>query len=74
MAKLRQAEQVGKDSAVLSRLGKAAGTWSWEWFAESIGGTGMPAYALGGMRGVDLERAIRHGGQEVAAIRGLWWR
>lgn len=73
-AELRQAERIGADFAVLSRPGKAAGTWSWEWFAESVAGVAMPVYALGGMRVADLERAVRHGGQGIAAVRGLWRR
>ena len=74
VAELRQAARIGADFAVLSRPGKAAGTWSWEWFAESIAGVAMPVYALGGMRLGDLERAVRHGGQGIAAVRALWWR
>ena len=73
-AELRQAVRIGADFAVLSRPDKAAGTWSWEWFAESVAGTAMPVYALGGMRAVDLERAVRHGGQGIAAVRALWRR
>ena len=73
-AELRQAARIGADFAVLSRPDKAAGTWSWEWFAESIAGVAMPVYALGGMRLGDLERAVRHGGQGIAAVRALWWR
>ena len=73
-AELRQAARIGADFAVLSRPDKAAETWSWEWFAESIAGVAMPVYALGGMRLGDLERAVRHGGQGIAAVRALWWR
>ena len=72
-AELRQAARIDADFAVLSRPDKAAGTWSWEWFAESIAGVAMPVYALGGMRLGDLERAVRHGGQGIAAMRALWW-
>jgi len=32
----------------------------------------IPVYALGGMQVVDLPEAFRHGGQGIAAIRGLW--
>jgi 8-oxo-dGTP diphosphatase len=32
----------------------------------------IPVYALGGMQVVDLPIAFRHGGQGIAAIRGLW--
>ena len=73
-AELRQAARIGADFAVLSRPDKTAGTWNWGWFAESIAGVAMPVYALGGMRLGDLERAVRHGGQGIAAVRALWWR
>lgn len=46
--------------------------WDWEWFAESIGGVAMPVYALSGMRMVDIDRAVRRGGQGTVAVRGLW--
>ena len=71
-AELRQAERIGADFAVLSRPRKAAEPWDWEWFAENIGGVAVPVYALGGMRPVDINRAVRRGGQGIAAIRGLW--
>ena len=71
---LRQAERIGADFAVLSRPYGAPGSWSWEWFAERIAGVALPVYALGGMRTADLERAVRRGGQGIAAVRGLWGR
>ena len=73
-AELRHAERVGADFAVLSRPAKAAGTWSWEWFAASVAGVALPVYALGGMRVAGLDRAVRSGGQGIAAVRGLWRR
>ena len=32
----------------------------------------IPVYALGGMERGDLETVFAHGGQGIAAIRGLW--
>ena len=32
----------------------------------------IPVYALGGMQAADLPTVFRHGGQGIAAIRGLW--
>lgn len=44
----------------------------WRGFAVLCESAAMPAYALGGMTGAHVPQAIQHGGQGIAAIRGLW--
>lgn len=44
----------------------------WERFAQWTDECCIPVYALGGMTAEDIPTAWRHGGQGVAAIRGLW--
>ncbi|MBB6600016.1 Nudix family hydrolase [Luteimonas sp. MC1825] len=44
----------------------------WARFAELREGVALPMYAIGGMGAGDIEVARRHGGQGIAAIRGLW--
>jgi len=44
----------------------------WGGFAALCARARLPVYALGGMRAADVEDARRHGGQGIAAIRGLW--
>ena len=44
----------------------------WTRFAELAALSSVPAYAIGGMRVEDLERAQASGGHGIAAIRALW--
>jgi 8-oxo-dGTP diphosphatase len=44
----------------------------WERFAALADRAALPVYALGGLDLADLDTAIEHGAQGVAAIRGLW--
>jgi 8-oxo-dGTP diphosphatase len=44
----------------------------WEGFARLREDTALPLYAIGGLGPGDIDQARRHGGQGVAAIRGLW--
>ena len=44
----------------------------WEGFAATVADTRLPVYALGGLRGEDLDRAIDHGAQGVALRRAAW--
>jgi len=44
----------------------------WTGFQDLAERAAMPVYALGGMSVDDIERARLHGGQGIAAIRGLW--
>lgn len=44
----------------------------WSRFQHLADRAAMPVYALGGMGLEDIERARCHGGQGIAAIRGLW--
>jgi len=74
---LRRAEDLGADFAV---LGPVAATPShpgqpalgWSAFAALREQVSLPIYAIGGMRAGDISLARRHGGQGIAAIRGLW--
>uniref|UniRef100_UPI00203FB16A thiamine phosphate synthase n=1 Tax=Enterobacter hormaechei TaxID=158836 RepID=UPI00203FB16A len=44
----------------------------WDAFAELRAQVSLPIYALGGMGSGHITEARRHGGQGIAAIRGLW--
>lgn len=44
----------------------------WKRFADWVERVALPVYALGGLSPEDLETAIAHGAQGIAAIRGLW--
>jgi 8-oxo-dGTP diphosphatase len=44
----------------------------WQRFAALAALSPVPVYAIGGMGPEDVERARRHGGHGIAAIRGLW--
>ena len=61
---------VGPVMATTSHPGQAG--IGWARFAELREGVALPMYAIGGMRVGDIDKARRHGGQGVAAIRGLW--
>ena len=44
----------------------------WEAFALLREQVSLPIYAIGGLSPSDITYARAHGGQGVAAIRGLW--
>lgn len=77
LAELRRAEALGCDFVV---LGPVAATPShpqragigWPAFARLREHVALPIYALGGMRVEAITIARAHGGQGIAAIRGLW--
>ncbi len=71
---LAQAQAADADFAVLSPVceGHAASVLGLEGFAALVNEVALPVYALGGMQDSDLPDVIAHGGQGIAAIRGLW--
>jgi 8-oxo-dGTP diphosphatase len=76
-AELRQAEAIGADFVVLGPVAKTPShpdrpALGWKRFVELREHVSLPIYALGGMRAGDHAAARKHGGQGVAAIRGLW--
>ncbi|MEO6263537.1 MAG: Nudix family hydrolase [Luteimonas sp.] len=74
---LRHAQRLGCDFAVLGPLRPtpthpgAAGI-GWSGFAALRERVSLPIYAIGGMAVDDIAAARAHGGQGIAAIRGLW--
>ena len=44
----------------------------WDAFAALRERVSLPIYAIGGLDPGDIGIARRHGGQGIAAIRGLW--
>ncbi len=76
-AQLRHAGDLGLDYALLSPVAKTAShpdaaPLGWTRFAELADQAALPVYALGGMGIDDVFTARSHGGQGIAAIRGLW--
>jgi 8-oxo-dGTP diphosphatase len=76
-AELAQAQAIGVDFALLGPVRATAShpqgePIDWTGFARLREAVSLPIYALGGMRGEDIEIARRHGAQGIAAIRGLW--
>ena len=74
---LRHAEARGCDFAVLGPLRHTASHpgqpgIGWEAFALLREQVSLPIYAIGGLSPSDIVDARAHGGQGVAAIRGLW--
>jgi 8-oxo-dGTP diphosphatase len=74
---LARAARLGLDYALLSPVLPTtshpdATPLGWAGFSALTGPATLPVYALGGLTGDDLETARRHGGQGIAAIRGLW--
>lgn len=74
---LAQAEALGLDYAVLSPVRPTAShpdavPLGWARFAELVDQVALPVYALGGLTEADCSAAFTHGGQGIAAIRGLW--
>ena len=74
---LRHAEVAGCDFAVLGPVQATASHpgqpgIGWEAFALLREQVSLPIYAIGGLSCSDIADARAHGGQGVAAIRGLW--
>ncbi len=74
---LHRAADLGLDYALLASVQPTAThpeakPLGWTRFAELVDLAALPVYALGGLGPADLDTAIRHGAQGVAAIRGLW--
>lgn len=74
---LAHASAMGADFALLSPVQATQShpettPLGWETFAQLADACRIPVYALGGMTAEDIPMAWRHGGQGVAAIRGLW--
>ncbi len=76
-ADIARACQLGVDFIVLSPVKKTqshpdAKVIGWQTFQAYVKHATVPVYALGGLTTQDTEQAWQHGGQGVAAIRGLW--
>ena len=74
---LAQAVRIGADFAVLSPVTATpahpqAVPLGWKGFEALVEGANLPVFALGGMGREQLETAWHHGGQGIAAMRGLW--
>jgi 8-oxo-dGTP diphosphatase len=74
---LRLAEELALDYAVLSPVEATlshpgAPTLGWSGFADLVARAHLPVYALGGLGPAQQQRCFAHGGQGIAAIRGLW--
>lgn len=76
-AELARVADLGLDYALLSPVlptatHPEAEPLGWSRFADWVEPARLPVYALGGLAPDDLETAIAHGAQGIAAIRGLW--
>ncbi len=74
---LDQAARVGADFAVLSPVGPTrshpqAIPMGWPGFQQLVERVNVPVFALGGMAPEQMHSAWEHGGQGIAALRGLW--
>ncbi|MGZ8257418.1 MAG: Nudix family hydrolase [Gallionella sp.] len=74
---LRHAGALGFDCALLSPVlptlsHAGAAHLGWEKFAEMTADTTLPVYALGGLRGEDLQAAQQHGAHGIALLRKAW--
>lgn len=74
---LTHAHAIQADFALLSPVKPTAThpdapALGWEAFSGLVESCAMPVYALGGMALPDLDEAIAHGAQGIAAIRALW--
>jgi len=74
---LARAHTIGADFALLSPVKPTAShpdapALGWKTFGQYVEACAMPVYALGGMTPADLDDAVAHGAQGVAAIRALW--
>ncbi len=76
-SQLRRTSELGLDYALLSPVRPTAShpqvqPLGWQTFADWVAPVPLPVYALGGLTADDLETAIQHGAQGIAAIRSLW--
>lgn len=76
-SELEQAQALGCDFAVLGPVQPTATHpgapgIGWDAFAAAREHASLPIYAIGGLHAGDIGTAREHGGQGVAAIRGLW--
>ncbi len=74
---LERAMRLELDFAVLGAVmptasHTGAATLGWEGFAAIARGTSIPVYAIGGLRGENLEDAWRAGAHGLAMISGSW--
>ncbi|MGK2941855.1 MAG: Nudix family hydrolase [Immundisolibacter sp.] len=74
---LEQAARIGCDFAVLSPVAATSShpqqtPLGWARFEELAQAAGLPVFALGGMRGEDLDSARARGAQGVALHGALW--
>jgi 8-oxo-dGTP diphosphatase len=74
---LTRAAALGLDYALLSPVRATTSHpglshLGWTRFAELAEPAPLPVYALGGLNPQDLQDAIDHGAQGIAAIHGLW--
>ena len=74
---LHLAGSLGLDYALLSPVEATlshpgAPALGWSGFAKLVRMAELPVYALGGLGPEQLQQCFAHGGQGVAAIRGLW--
>ena len=76
---LQHAVKLGLDFVVVSPVLKTsshpgAQMLGYSGFHDLTEQASIPVYAPGGMQAADLSTVFRHGGQGIAAIRGLWNR
>lgn len=74
---LAKAAALGLDYALLSPVQHTqshpgAAPLGWPAFAQLVDQASLPVYALGGIDETDLDEAINHGAQGIAAISGFW--
>ncbi len=74
---LARAVRIEADFAVLSPLAATrshpqASPLGWQQFQALVEEINLPVFALGGLAREQLESAWQHGGQGIAAMRGLW--
>lgn len=77
LADLQHAQNIDCDFVVLSPVKTTkshpnATPLGWQAFFQLTEQSRCPVYALGGMQVQDINWALAHGGQGVAAIRGVW--
>jgi 8-oxo-dGTP diphosphatase len=76
-AELERAAALGVDFAVLGPVyltptHPGAKPLAFERFAAMVAGARLPVFALGGLTGADLDRAVAHGAHGVALRRAAW--
>ena len=74
---LRRASELGLDFAVLSPVlptpsHPGAAHLGWAGFGALAAASGIPVYALGGLRREDMETAWQHGAHGIALLRQAW--